>query len=143
MIDITRQVQKLVAEGTAPGRISVIYRENIYGEELSAYFRLMDIPVYSKRSLNLFDLPLAQKLILLLKYLEAEQDIPFSGDEMLFEMLHADWFGIPPIEIAKLSMEHAEKRTPFKKITGRKNQAHRQKIFSRNPCRRTCPVRAG
>ena len=131
MIDITRQVQKLVAEGTAPGRISVIYRENRYGEELTAYFRLMNIPVYSKRSLNLFDLPLAQKVILLLRYLEAEMDMPFSGDEMLFELLHADWFGIAPIEIAKLSMEHAEKRTPLRKLLVEKISAPPKDLFSK------------
>ncbi|MFI5164978.1 MAG: 3'-5' exonuclease, partial [Bacteroidia bacterium] len=79
-----------------------------YGEELAEYFRLRKIPFYSKRSLNLFEIPLAQKIILLLKYLEAEHDIPYSGDEMLFEILHFDWFHIPSIEIAKLSVAASE-----------------------------------
>ena len=60
--------------------------------------------------MNILELPLAQKIILLLKYLAAEHDIPYGGDEMLFEILHFDWFRIPPIEIAKLSMEVADKR---------------------------------
>ncbi len=110
MIGIVKAVQQLLAEGIQPGRIGIIYRENKYGEELARYFKLLDIPVYSKRNLNILELPLAQKIILVLKYLVAEHDIPFSGDEMLFEILHADWFGIPPLEIAKLSMEVAEKR---------------------------------
>ena len=60
--------------------------------------------------MNILEIPLAKKIILILKYLAAEHDIPYSGDEMLFEILHFDWFHIPAIEIAKLSIEVAEKR---------------------------------
>lgn len=105
MIDITLQIQQLLQQGTPPGKIAVIYKENKYGEELTAYFKQLAIPVYSKRNLNVFELPLAQKMILLLRYLAAELDAPYGGDEMLFELLHTDWFGIPPIEIAKLTVQ--------------------------------------
>ncbi|MBL7737811.1 MAG: ATP-dependent helicase [Chitinophagaceae bacterium] len=110
MIGIARQVQELVAKDVQPGRIGIIYKENKYGEELAQYFKLLNVPVYSKRHLNILELPLAQKIILLLKYLAAEHDKSNGGDEMLFEILHFDWFHIPPIEIAKLSIETAEKR---------------------------------
>lgn len=110
MIGIVKQVQQLLAQEVFPGRIGIIYKENKYGEELAQYFKLLNIPVYSKRHLNILELPLAKKIILLLKYLDSENDISFSGDEMLFEILHFDWFGIPSIEIAKLSMEAANKR---------------------------------
>jgi DNA helicase-2/ATP-dependent DNA helicase PcrA len=33
-----------------------------------------------------------------------ELDSPYSGDELLFEIMHYDFFGIPPIEIAKASI---------------------------------------
>ncbi|WP_407525389.1 ATP-dependent DNA helicase [Lacibacter sp. MH-610] len=105
MIDITLQIQQLLQQGTPPGKIAVIYKENKYGEELTAYFKQLAIPVYSKRNLNVFELPLAQKMILLLRYLAAELDAPYGGDEMLFELLHTDWFGIPPVEIAKLTVQ--------------------------------------
>ena len=39
---------------------------------------------------------------------------------MLFEMLHFDWFGIPPIEIAKLSIEVAERQFGDKKTSLRR-----------------------
>jgi len=110
MAGIAREVQALVAADVSPGRIGIIYKENKYGEELARYFNLLEIPVYSKRNLDILTIPLAQKIVLLLKYLASEHDVPFSGDEMLFEILHADWFGIPPLEIAKLSMEAAGKR---------------------------------
>lgn len=120
MIDITLQVQQLLAQGVSPGRIGIIYRENKYGEELTNYFKLRGIPVYSKRQMNILEIPLAQKMIMLLKYLASEHDIPYSGDEMLFEMLHFDWFNIAPIEIAKLSVEVANRHFTDNKTSLRK-----------------------
>ena len=114
MIDITLQVEKLLGQGIAPGRIAIIYKENKYGEELAQYFKLKKIPVYTKRNTNILELPLAQKIILVLKYLAAEHDVPYGGDEMLFEILHFDWFNIPPVNIAKLSVENAEQRSDEK-----------------------------
>jgi DNA helicase-2/ATP-dependent DNA helicase PcrA len=128
MIDITLQVQQLVAQGVAPGRIGIIYRENKYGEELANYFKLRGIPVYSKRSMNILHIPLAQKIVLLLKYLAAELEIPYSGDEMLFEILHFDWFGIPPIEIAKLSVEVADKQFTENKTSLRRHLYEKEKM---------------
>jgi DNA helicase-2/ATP-dependent DNA helicase PcrA len=110
MIGITLAVEQLLQQGIEAGRIGVIYKENKYGETLSSYFKLKQIPVYSKRSLNILDLPLAKKIILILRYLAAEHDTPFGGDEMLFEILHFNWYGIPPIEIAKISATVADKR---------------------------------
>jgi ATP-dependent DNA helicase UvrD/PcrA len=110
MMDITLHTEALINEGVLPGKISVIYKENKYGEELTKYFQLKKLPVYSKRSLNLFDIPFAKKIILILNYIAAEHDTPYGGDEMLFEILHFDFYKIPPIEIAKLSVEVAGKQ---------------------------------
>ena len=125
MIGITLEIDKLITEGAPPGKIAVLYKENRYGEQLAKYFKLLDIPVYSKRNLNILELPLAQKLILLMRYLAAEHDTPFGGDEMLFEILHFDWFDIPPLEIAKLSIEVAdrqfgENRTSIRRLMNEK-----------------------
>ena len=135
MIGIAKQVQTLVAQNILPGRIGIIYKENKYGEELAQYFKLLNIPVYSKRHLNILELPEAQKILSVLKYLASEHDIPYSGDEMLFEILHFDWFGIPPIKIAKLSMEVAEKRfkedkTSIRQLLVEKSDAPAKDLFS-------------
>ncbi len=137
MIGIVRQVRQLLATPVEPGRIGIIYKEHKYGEELARYFQLLNIPVYSKRSLNILELPLAQKILLQLKYLAAEHAISYSGDEMLFELLHSDWWGIPPIEIAKLSMEaaeksYADKETSLRRLLFEKANAPSKDLFS-NP----------
>ncbi len=104
------QVERLQSEGVSPGRIAIIYKENKYGEELARFLQLKKIPVYSKRSVDLLGIPLAQKILLLLRYLGAEHDAPYGGDEMLFEILHFDFWGIQPIEIARLSVEVADRQ---------------------------------
>jgi DNA helicase II / ATP-dependent DNA helicase PcrA len=110
MAGITQQVFNLLQQKNEPGKIAVIYKENKYGEELAKYFRLKGIPVYSKRSINILENAFVKKLIQILRYLNAEHDIPYGGDEMLFEILHYDFYTIPPIEIAKLTVEVNSKR---------------------------------
>lgn len=117
MIHITLQVEELISKGVQPGHICVIYRENKYGEELARYFQLKQIPVYSKRNVNILAEPLGKQLIQALRYLAAEHDISFGGDEILFELLHYKWFSIPPIEIAKLSAEVADRRFGERKVS--------------------------
>ncbi|HWB24915.1 MAG TPA: ATP-dependent DNA helicase [Chitinophagaceae bacterium] len=135
MIGITLAVEKLLAQGVEPGKVAVIYKENKYGEELMQYFKQRNIPVYSKRSLNILEIPLAQKLVLVLRYLVSEHDIPFSGDEMLFEILHFDWFKIPAIDIAKLSIEVAGKNfngenTSLRKLLDEKGKEIPKDLFT-------------
>ena len=110
MMHITTSVESLVNKGVPGNTIGIIYRENKYGEELANYFRLKNVPYYSKRSLNILDQPLIRQLLLVLNYLAAEHDKPYAGDELLFEILHFEWLDIPPVEIAKASMQVYEKQ---------------------------------
>jgi DNA helicase II / ATP-dependent DNA helicase PcrA len=127
MIGITQQVEKILAEGIEPKKIGIIYKENKYGEELAQYFKLLKIPYYSKRSLDILSLPFAKKIISILRYLSFEHDIPYSGEELLFEILHYDWFNIPPIEIARVSIEVADKQFTKDKTSIRKLLYERSK----------------
>jgi len=141
MIHVVLQIEQLLQRGTHPGRIAVLYKEHKYGDELTNYLNLKNIPVYSKRSLNLFDIPLVQKIILLLQYLSEELDIPYGGDEKLFELLHADWFGIPPIEIAKLSVavsqqNYKDQKTSIRQLLFEKVNQPAKDLFA-------APVNAG
>lgn len=110
MADITNKIESLINQGTEPGRIAVIYKENSYGEQLIKYLRLKNIPVFSKRNINILADPFAGKIIQILRYLAAEHDTPYGGDELLFEILHFDFYRIPPIETAKLTVEVNNKK---------------------------------
>jgi DNA helicase-2/ATP-dependent DNA helicase PcrA len=134
MADITNKVYDLLQQQIAPGKIAIIYKENKYGEELANYFRLKKIPIFSKRALNILEHPFAKKIITLLRYLNAEHDIPYGGDKMLFEILHYDFYNIPPIEIAKITVEVNKKRynneqTSIRKLLYDKANAPAKDLF--------------
>ncbi len=136
MAGITFKIADLLAAGVAPGSVAVIYKENKYGEELAGFFRLKGIPVYSKRSVNLLLQPFVKKLIQLLRYLNAEHDIPYGGDEMLFEILHYDFYNIPPIEIAKLtvavnSKKYGGEATSIRRLLSEKANAPARDLFDK------------
>jgi len=122
MISIVSQIEQLITSDIKPGKIAVIYKENKYGQELLSYFKLKNLPVYNKRSINLLEDPLIRQLLLLIRYLASahEHEVPFNGDEMLFEILHAEWFHIPSIEIATLAAEvahkHYSEKTSLRKL---------------------------
>ncbi len=134
MIGITLKVEELLQQGIDAGKIAVLYKENKYGDELIKIFSHKNIPAYSKRSYNLFEVPLTKKIIHLFDYLAAEHDTPYGGDEMLFEILHFDFFNIPPIEIAKIAVEVAslqfsENKTSIRKLLYERSIAQPRDLF--------------
>ncbi|MDE1191146.1 MAG: ATP-dependent DNA helicase [Arachidicoccus sp.] len=138
MIGIAQSVETLIGKGVEPGRIAVIYKEHKYGESLAKIFRQKNIPFYAKKTENVFFTVFGRKLLQILEYLNAEHDTPYGGDEMLFEILHYDWFGIPPIEIAKLTVEVAERQfgknpTSLRKLLFDKTHHYQQDLFSITP----------
>jgi Superfamily I DNA and RNA helicases len=108
MIYTVIQVEKLIQQNVPLNSIGIIYRENKYGDELCNYLRLKNIPFYTRRNINILDQPFIRQLVLCLNYLCAEHNNATSGDELLFEILHLEWLDIPPIEIAKASLQVAE-----------------------------------
>ena len=135
MIHIVKQVEELIANKVLPGKIAVIYKENKYGEELLSYFKLKNLPVYSKRNINLLEEPLISQLLLMVRYLASahEYEVPFNGDEMLFEILHAEWFRIPAIEIATLTAEAYKEKISLRKLLNDKSARAPRELFSSGP----------
>jgi DNA helicase-2/ATP-dependent DNA helicase PcrA len=104
VVDIARQIKDLVAKGTEPGEIAVIYRNHGQVEELLQFLELHKIAVNTKRKIDVLTMPFGEKIVNILRYLAMELESPYSGDELLFEILHYDFFDIAPIEIAKASI---------------------------------------
>lgn len=105
MIDITEQIDRLIASGVPAKEIAVLAKENKYGEQIAHFLQQKSLPIYTKRTANLFDEILIQQILTILKYLAAEWDQPNEGTGMLFEILHFSFFHIQPITIAKLTYE--------------------------------------
>ncbi|TWI99945.1 DNA helicase-2/ATP-dependent DNA helicase PcrA [Mucilaginibacter frigoritolerans] len=108
LVDVAMQIKHLLANGIEPGEIAVIYRNHSQVEDLVQFLDTQSIAVNTKRKLDIFTLPFGEKIINILRYLAMEMDSPYSGDELLFEILHYDFFDIPPIEVAKASVAVAK-----------------------------------
>jgi DNA helicase-2/ATP-dependent DNA helicase PcrA len=104
MVDVAISIKHLVESGTPPGEIAVIYRNHNQVEALIQFLDAQKIAVNTRRKIDVLTIPFGEKIINILRYLAMELDSPYSGDELLFEILHYDFFNIPPIEIAKASI---------------------------------------
>ncbi|HVV54436.1 MAG TPA: ATP-dependent DNA helicase, partial [Mucilaginibacter sp.] len=104
LVHVSGEIKALVAQGVEPGKIAVIYRNHAQAEDLVQYLGAQKIPVSIKRKTDILTLPFGEKIVNILRYLAMEMDSPYSGDELLFEIMHYDFFGIPPIDIAKASI---------------------------------------
>ncbi len=104
VVDVAMQIKRLIAKGTPPNEIAVIYRNHNQVEELLHFLEVQKIAVNTRRKIDILTMPFGEKIINILRYLAMELDSPYSGDELLFEILHYDFFNIPPIEAAKASI---------------------------------------
>jgi DNA helicase-2/ATP-dependent DNA helicase PcrA len=104
LVHVAQQIEKLVTTGTPPGEIAVIYRNHNQAEDLLHYLDSKKIAVNTRRRIDILTEPFGEKITNILRYLAAEMDMPYSGDDRLFEILHYDFFDIPPIDVAKASI---------------------------------------
>lgn len=105
---VTARVKELIERGTKPGHIAVIYREHKFGDELMKFLQLQQVPFYVKRSINLLEDVFINQVLNIMRYTVAEADMPFSGEPLLFEILHYSFFGIKPFKISVICNEIAD-----------------------------------
>ena len=104
-IMVTEEIRKLVGAGVAPGRIAVIYKEHKTGDELQKFLQLHQIPFYARKSINLLKDHFIKKILAYPRYVIAEKSIPYSGEPLLFELLHHNFHHLPPLKLAAISNE--------------------------------------
>lgn len=113
-VHVSSSIKQLIEQGVKPGSIAVIYREHKFGDELMKFFQLLQIPFYVKRSINLLDDIFINQVLNIIRYTVAELDTPYSGEALLFEILHYSFFNITPFKIATISNEIAGSRNKKK-----------------------------
>jgi len=102
---IAEEIRQLIDEGVMPGKIAVIYKEHRTGDELQKFLQLQKVPYYTKKSINLLKDPFIKNILCYLNYVIAEKQISFSGEPVLFEILHHSFHQIPALRIASISNE--------------------------------------
>ena len=120
MVFITHKINELITQEIPLKNIAIIYPEENYSQNLIAYFKLKNTPLYFKQTVNITTHPLSKKIIKLLQYAIKEIEFSGSGDAMLFEILHFDFFSINPLEIIELTRETNSKRYSSNPVSMRK-----------------------
>ncbi len=102
--DVVMQIEKLHKEGIALQDIAVLYAQHKQAENIIALLERKNIPYNVKREVNLLELPITEQIMNILDYLQLEKKKTFSGEELLFELMHSPYFEIAPTDIAQLAL---------------------------------------
>lgn len=109
--DIVMQVEALQSKGVSLGHVAILYAQHKQAENIIALMERKGLPYNIKRAVNILEQPLVQQILNVLRYLEEERKKTFEGEEVLFELMHAPYYGIEPTDIALLAlhMQHSRK----------------------------------
>ena len=94
---LANKIKQLISEGVIPSEIAVIYRDNRDAQPIAEMLAKQQVPFRIESQKNVLDDPQIKNLVTLLRFLNNITD-----EEKLFEVLHADFLGIPALDIYKL-----------------------------------------
>lgn len=101
--DIIRRILALRDAGVNLNEVAIIYTKHNLAENLIRYFMQKKIPVNVKKRVNVLFENDVVRLCKILEYISSEYQKPHSGED-LFEILHYDFFGITPLDVAAVSV---------------------------------------
>ncbi len=102
--ELVMQIEKMQQEGKPLSEVAILYAQHKQAENIMALMDRKGIPYNVKKPVNILELPLTEQIFNVLRYLELERKKTFDGEEVLFEIMHAPYYGIEPTDIAMLSL---------------------------------------
>ena len=102
--DIVLQIEQLQQQGVSLKDVAVLYAQHKQANNIIALLERKGIPYNVKKALNVLDQPVIEQMLHILHYLVLEKQKTFSGEEFLFELMHAPYFGIAATDIAQLAL---------------------------------------
>ena len=112
--DIVTQLERLKQIGTPMHEVAVLYAQHKQAANLIALMERKGLPYCVKKPVNILDVPVIENVLHILRYLDEERKKSFSAEALLFEILHAPYYGIAATDIARLSMYLASLRKESK-----------------------------
>lgn len=103
-VSVVLEIETLISSGVAPEEIAVLFAQHRQAEHIIALLERKRIPYTTRRSVNILEELLPRQVLKIFEYLVQESRKPFSAEPLLFELLHAPFFGILPNDIATLSL---------------------------------------
>lgn len=108
---ISREIKRLIDNGTKPGDIAVIARKHEFLENLVPFMKGAKVPVKYDREQNVLQEPHVKELITMSRYVYSLVNNDSAVDESLLpQILSFGFWEIPRIEIFKLAAEARMKR---------------------------------
>ncbi len=132
---IANHIERLYKEGFPLEEVAVIYAKHKQARNVISLLERKGIPYTTKRRVNILDLPLMENVRMLLEYLYLEYRNPNAGEELLFKIMHFDFFKIHPSDLNRLSNYLAKYGRP-RNLTWRdviENEEELKKIKFKNP----------
>lgn len=119
-------------QGVPFSEMAVLYRNHRHADELLKFFNANNIPFNSKKKVNVLDELLVKKLLKIISYIQAEITRPYSGEDMLFEILNYDFYRINPLDLAKMSPEIRRRKMRWRDYLGEfsKEKEKKEDLFS-------------
>ena len=102
---VVDQIKDLIASGYQPREIAVIYRKHRQSEEIIKELTVCGIPVTAKKRIDVMYEVRVRQVVAMINYIMAEVIKPHSGESLLFEILHYDFWNIPRSTIEAMSVE--------------------------------------
>jgi len=102
-VGIAQEIERLRNEGVKLSEIALIYRNHHQANDIARYLESRGIPLYVRRKFNILESPFIDNILTLLEYIKDEAKIPHSREDLLFQILHFNFFGIEPLVIAKVA----------------------------------------
>jgi DNA helicase-2/ATP-dependent DNA helicase PcrA len=118
---IANQIEMAWSKKESLNETAILYRNHKQCEEITKYLTVKNIPFQIKRKYNILDTIFTNKLLKILEYIEGEIRFPFSREDLLYEILHFDFFAINPFEIGKIAL-HIRTNNEFKNIRSYLNE---------------------
>jgi DNA helicase-2/ATP-dependent DNA helicase PcrA len=106
---IVSRIEALKNQGVGLHEVAVLYAQHKQAANLMELMERKDIPYTVKKPVNILEEPLIRQLLNVMQYLQAERQKAFSAEGLLFEMMHAPYYGISPTDIAMLSLYMQQK----------------------------------
>jgi DNA helicase-2/ATP-dependent DNA helicase PcrA len=103
-VGIITKVNQLHSEGVPYNQMAVIYTRHKIVSQLTKYFSQKKIPINVKKRVNVLQENDVYRLISILRYLDSEFNKPHSSEDLLFEIMHYEYFSLSALDIASVSL---------------------------------------
>ncbi len=107
---VVMELEKIRDSGFPLSSVALIYAQHKQADNIIALMERKGIPYNVKRPVNVLHQPLVEHLLLVFRYLMMERQQAFSGEALLFEMMHAPFYGIAPADVALLALKMQQQK---------------------------------